>query len=157
MSRATTHRWLDLAARVRQWTLDEQGQVLQQARVIEDGSQRTHAAAAGSLKDAHTGRLGLLSRPQFRAAELLQQAGYETDLRERLAHAERTLQVASAEVDSIRTDMHHTLAQRDAYRHRAIRAVGDARQQESRAAVRELDELWLLRLHESDAGAKNED
>ena len=157
MSGRKHHRWLDLAARSRQWTLDEQGPALLQARQAEDRAQALHEAHARSLAGAHLAQRELLSCSHFRAIDMSQQAAFEHAMRQLTQHSEIALKQARDEADEVREDMKQAMAERDAYRHRVDQLAKNLKQRQARDAVRQLDELWLLRRPPAIAEGSHED
>lgn len=138
-------RWLNLAARARQWALDEQGQHLHHARHAEDEAQALHDRHAQALEAAHAGQSELLRAEAFSAADLARHARFEHALRGQSAQSEAALQQARQQADHLRAAMQHTLSERDAYQHRCDQLLQHQRQEQARADVRQLDEAWLTR------------
>lgn len=145
MSGNRRHRWLGLAARARQWALDEQGQHLHRARHAEDRAQALRDRDAQALAAAHAGQRELLSGSAFGAADLARHARFEHTLRGQAAQSEAALQQARQEADELRAAMQNTLSERDAYQHRSDQLLQRQRQEHARATVRQLDETWLMR------------
>ena len=141
----SSHRWLDLAARARQWALDEQGQHLHRARHAEDSAQARRDHDAQALDAAHAGQRELLRAGAFGAADLAGHARFELALRGQAAQSEAAWQHARQETDDVRAAMQNTLSERDAYQHRSDQLLQRQREDQARASVRELDETWLMR------------
>jgi len=137
-------RSLGIAARARQWLLDDRSQALAQARVAEDQACASHRAAGLSLTDARLESQELLNRSEFRAEDLNHRLSFDVVLRARVRQAQSTVDEAQAGVDAIRAEMHSVLSQRDAYRQRLARLHEDVRAQQQRKETRVVDELWLL-------------
>ncbi len=149
------HRWLSLAARARQWALDEQGQQLHHARHAEDRAQTLHDRHAQALNAAHAGQRALMRNGAFGAADLAQHARFEHTLRGQAAESEAALQQARHKADELRAAMQHTLSERDAYQHRSDQLLQRQQQEQARTVVRQLDETWLMRSAFQE-GAKHE-
>jgi hypothetical protein len=152
MTRPTPLRWLDLATRARQWALDERRQALLDARAAEEEARDRRDALNRSLAAAQGDRRGLLSRDTFHAGDWVQRGAYEGALRNDTVGADRVFDDASAAAEALRAEMRDILAQRDGFRHRLEQQTEAARQQNARVAVRELDELWLVRRRGAGAG-----
>ena len=138
-------RWLDLAARARQWSLDEQGQQLHLARDAEERAQAERDEHTNALDAAHAGQRELMRGDAFGAAELARHARFEHTLRVQAAQSEAALLQARQEADQLRSAMQNTLGERDAYQHRSEQLLQRQREEQARASVRQLDEAWLMR------------
>ena len=144
MKRRELSRSLGIAARARQWLLDDRSPALREARAAEDHARARHQAADLALTAAHSESQQLLGRPEFRAGDLSHRSSFEGALRKRVQQARSTVDEAQAGVDAIRAEMHDVLSQRDAYRQRLTRLQEDARVQQQRRETRAVDELWSL-------------
>lgn len=138
-------RWLELAARARQWSLDEQGQQLHLARDAEERAQAERDGHTNALDAAHAGQRELMRSDAFGAAELARHARFEHALRVQAAQSEAALLQARQEADQLRSAMRNTLGERDAYQHRSELLRQRQREEQARATVRQLDETWLMR------------
>lgn len=150
-------RSLGIAARARQWLLDDRSQALQQARTTEDQARARHQAAGLALTNAHSESEQLLSRSEFRAGDVSHRSSFEGLLRVRVRQAQSTVDEAQADVDAIRTEMHGVLSQRDAYRKRLTRLHEDARAQRQQGEATAIDELWSLVCASAGTKAGHED
>jgi hypothetical protein len=139
-------RWLDLAIRVRQWSLDEQAPALRQACAREEQLGLARQQAEQAVSDAAWTRADLLQRDSFDAAALLRQAAFEAEQSRRAVQARQDEAGAQAEVQRIREHMRRLLAERDAIGGSAERLAARMQSDDARAESRVVDELWLLQL-----------
>ena len=144
MKRRESGRSLGIAARARQWLLDDRSPALREARTAEDQARARYRAADLALTAAHSESLQLLDRSEFRAGDLSHRSAFEGALRMRVQHARSTVDEAQAGADAIRAEMRDVLSQRDAYRQRLTRLHEHARAQQQRRETRAVDELWSL-------------
>lgn len=142
--RRTSSRWMELAVRVRQWSLDEQIPTLRHALMCEEQSRQAREQAEAAVTAAGEARGTLLRQQSFDAAAFQRQSVFEAEQRRRSSVAQSDEEEASSAVDAIRDDMQRLLAERDAFRSSAERARESARVGQERAAIRQVDELWLL-------------
>lgn len=137
-------RLLELAVRVRRWTLDQQLQALQAATSAEGQAEEGYRAADLAVRQARHAQRHLLAGRQFMAQQALQHAAYEDVMRDAAVQASGRLTSARAEVQSQQQQVQTTLGERDAYERR-LRAYRDqAFSEEARAAARLADEAWLI-------------
>ena len=151
MKRREVGRSIGIAARARQWLLDERSHALQQARVAEDHAHATHRAASLALSTAQSESRQLLSKLDLRAVDLRCRSSFEWALLSRIRQAQSSAEKAQADVDAIRAEMHGVLLQRNAYRQRLTRLRADASVQWQQIETKASDELWSSVAHRSGA------
>ena len=137
-------RWVDLAIRSRQWALDEQVPVLQQATAEEDAARLKRERVDEAVAKAGDARDCLLARERFDVTALMSQSAFEHALRGRAQAAMREEAEASSAAQDIREEMQRSLAARDALDSHAEQLLKLRHREQERVAAREMDELWML-------------
>jgi hypothetical protein len=142
-------RWLDLAARQRQWQIERQLPELKAGLEAERQAAAEHEQAQRRLAAAHEERRQTLARVAFAADVLSRHASHALRLETTEAQARQEADETAREAQALRAQAQAILSERDALRDRLERADERAAADERRRAAREHDELWLVRARPS--------
>jgi len=149
-SKRGTAGWLALAARHRQWQVEQRMPELKESIAAEQRADAALDDARTGLAEAHAARGAALASPTFGADALMRHARHVDRLHDVVDDAKGDADQARELGDRLRGQAQGLLAQRDAYQQRLERMTRTHEFELERRRSRDLDELWLLR-----AGAPN--
>lgn len=141
----TTAGWLALAARHRQWQVEQQMPELKESITAAQRADAALAQARTGLDAAHAARGAALASPTFGADALMRHARHVLRLHGVVVDADECAERARELDERLRTQAQGLLAERDAFQQRLERIVQADESALARRQARELDELWLLR------------
>jgi hypothetical protein len=141
----TRRRSLELALRVREWTLQEQADGLRAAVSVEMQARHAVERAQRKVSEATVAHAQLQRGGTFHAEQILRLAQYRASVCEKATEMAAALDDAAADAQRWRERVQQTLGERDAFA-RSLQESHDCQAIErQRQQVREADDAWAVR------------